>query len=495
MLQNLKSAFKSTLIYGLGNLSIKLAGFVLLPLYTKYLSVSDYGVLALLESVSQILVAVFSFSLTSALFRWYWDSNYTDRKKSIVFTTIVFSSCVALAVVAAMFPLTSIGSRILFGHDHLSGVLKLMLLFSAFEIIISIPAGLMRLQERASLYAGTMILRLGTSLAATVFLLTYVRQTVDSIYLAQLMGSMVYLIVLLPYLLKNMEIRFETQVLKEMLAFSIPLGIGTMSTIMVSFADRYILKYFGVLADVGIYSLGFKIANTILFVVMSIQLALTPLIFKSFDRPESKRFFSKILTYLSFFIMFLVVSLSMFGFEIIRVLARNPDYWPAINVVPIVALGIFIGMVKDTTGIGLIITRKTHQMAFITASMSVLNLLLDLLLIPRMQVFGAAIANLLTQFAFLLFIYRASQRAYYIPYEVSKIVKIAFVGICLFIVASLTNRLGLLVRLSAKSTLLLLYSFILYKLDFFEEIELIRLREAWNKWKQVGRWKVYLKEF
>lgn len=495
MLQNLKSAFKSTLTYGLGNLSIKLAGFVLLPLYTKCLSVSDYGILALLESLSQILVAVFGFNLTSALFRWYWDSEYSDKRKSIVFTTIVFSTCVAIFVVVAMLPLTPLISKFLFGRDELAGLLKLMLMFSAIEIVIAIPAGLMRLQERAVLYAGTTIVRLAISLVATVYLLTYFRQTVDSIYLAQLMGSVLYLTLLMPYLLKNVEIRFEGTVLKEMLAFSTPLVIGTMSTITVSFADRYILKFFGVLGDVGIYSLGFKIANTILFVVMSIQLALTPLIYKSIDQPEGRRFLSKILTYFSLFIMLLVVVLSLFGYEFTKILARDPDYWPAFNIVPIVALAVFVGMVKDTTAIGLTITRKTRQIAAITTLMSVFNLLLDLLLIPRMQIIGAAVANLMAQVMFLILIYRSSQKAYFIPYEVSKITKIVVVGICLFAIGGLTNGLSLSMRLPVKSVLLVLYPIVLFKINVFEDIELVRLREVWNKWKHVSHWNSYVREF
>ena len=73
MLSFVKSAAKNSLIYGLGNVSTKVVGFILLPLYTSHLSVREYGILGLLEVSSQVIVSVFGLSLTYAFFRWYWD--------------------------------------------------------------------------------------------------------------------------------------------------------------------------------------------------------------------------------------------------------------------------------------------------------------------------------------------------------------------------------------------------------------------------------------
>jgi hypothetical protein len=83
MLSRLKSTAKNSIIYGAGNLSSKLIGLVLLPLYTSVLPVAEFGKLAMLETTAQILVAIFGLSLNSAYFRWYWDKEYSQKQLHI----------------------------------------------------------------------------------------------------------------------------------------------------------------------------------------------------------------------------------------------------------------------------------------------------------------------------------------------------------------------------------------------------------------------------
>lgn len=489
MLDNLKSAFKSTLIYGLGNISIKLVGFALLPLYTKYLPVSDYGILGLLESISQILVTIFSFNLTSALFRWYWEPQFILKQKSIFFTSLIFCIIVGIVIFIGFFPLTTIASNLLFERNDLSRLLKLMVAFSALEIIINIPATIIRLQEKAALYSMTMVVRLMVNLCATVLLFLFVSKSVESIYLAQLMGSLVYCLILLPYISRNIQIAVEIRILKEMLSYSIPLVIGSLSVILVSFVDRYLLKYFGMLADVGVYALGYKMANIILFIVMSIQLALGPIMYKAINTPESKRFFSKIMTYLAFSIMFLVLAASIFGQETIKLMARNPEYWSAFYILPILSFGIFFGTLRDVAVTGLIVTRSTKSMAVIMTSMAILNVILDLVFIPHFQTIGAASANLLTQICYFLLYYIAAKRVFPIQYEISKLIKVIILGIVLVLVSVTTFELSIIMRVTLKTIILCSYPFLLYAMQFYDEIELIRLKEGWNTWKHPQQWK------
>jgi O-antigen/teichoic acid export membrane protein len=253
------------------------------------------------------------------------------------------------------------------------------------------------------------------------------------------------------------------------------------------------LKYFGVLADVGVYSLGVKIANIILFVVMSIQMAIAPLIYKAIDRPESKRFFSKIMTYLAFFIMFLVLGASFFGREVVKVLARNPDYWSAYHVIPFLAFGIFFYTLKEMANTGLVVARNTKRMALIMTFMSGLNVLLDLLIIPYLQTIGAAIATLATQICYLFFIYRSSQKVYTIEYELAKIFKVVFLGISLVLFSECANALSSVLRVLIKTLLLCSYPLLLYIMKFYEDIELLRLEQAWRKWKHPHQWKKLLR--
>ena len=90
MLKNLKSAAHNSIIYTIGNISTKIVGVVLIPIYTKQLTVSDYGILGLCEVTSYALFVLFGYQLFIAFFRWYWDQQYKDDQKSIFFTIMVF---------------------------------------------------------------------------------------------------------------------------------------------------------------------------------------------------------------------------------------------------------------------------------------------------------------------------------------------------------------------------------------------------------------------
>jgi O-antigen/teichoic acid export membrane protein len=72
MYKKLKKALKHTVIYSLGNISTKLVGFILLPLYTSYLSPAEYGILGLLEVSANIVVQMLGLSLYAGFQRWYY---------------------------------------------------------------------------------------------------------------------------------------------------------------------------------------------------------------------------------------------------------------------------------------------------------------------------------------------------------------------------------------------------------------------------------------
>ena len=83
MLAFIKSAAKNSLFMALGNVSTKVIGFILLPMYTSHLSVQEYGILGLLEVSSQLFVSIFGLSLSYSFYRFYWDKEYIDMRRTI----------------------------------------------------------------------------------------------------------------------------------------------------------------------------------------------------------------------------------------------------------------------------------------------------------------------------------------------------------------------------------------------------------------------------
>lgn len=495
MLPQLKSTFKNTLIYSLGNLSSKLVGFVLIPLYTNHFATSEYGILSIIEITSQILLAVFGLSLYAALMRWYWDVE-KEKQKSVFFSLLFIVIAFSLLLGSVLFVYSRNISSFLLENESYSGVLRFMFVTAALEATGILPATLMRLQEKPVLFSVSNITKLTVNLVLTVYFIRNMGMGLEGIYLAQMIGISVYFVITSGYILNNIRLKFEMTLLKEMLIYSSPLIISAISGLILNITDRYTLRFMSTLSEVGIYSLAFKISNTVkVFIINSIMLAVSPMIFKMINNPENKRFYSKILTYITFISMLFVLGLSFFGQELIKFLSARTDYWESIRLVPVISFAILLSSLKDISLTGLQIKKQSGTIALLVLTMMVFNILLNVLFISLWDAMGAAVSVLITQLIFFGITMYYSQKTYFIPYELRKIALIFITGAILVIVSSgLISSLGLITRLILKTVLLITFPFLLYVFGFYEAIEKERLAGFWHKWRNPVKWKKNLSE-
>jgi O-antigen/teichoic acid export membrane protein len=489
MLPVLKSTLKNSFIYSIGTFSSRLAGFILIPLYTKQFSVEQYGMLGIMEVSAQVLLSLLGFSLYNAYFRWYWDKNYVAKQKSILFTILIFLMFqISLFIILAA-TLRHEFSFLLFDSGKYTYLVQLLLIVSAFEAVGVLISTLLRLKEKAAYYTVLQVVKLAVSLLVTVYLIKVKNRNIEAVYEAQLVANILYFIMIFGILRKNITIKFEWKILREMLSFSLPLVLTSISGIILNITDRYSLRFLSNMANVGIYSLGFKIANTIrVFLVTSVNLALQPMIFKMMNDPMNKRFYSKVMTYFSYGLMFFVLFFSIFAPEIVKVISAKMDYWEAYKIIPVLSLSMLFSMLRDVAYTGLNITKRTRIIALLIFSAALLNILLNQIFIPRWSFYGAAVATTLSQIIFFGSVLFFAQRHYPIPYELNKIILMILAGVGLYLTGLIIYPLPLILRLSLKFLLIASFPFILLAFHFYEPVELERIRQIWDKWHNPGKW-------
>ena len=365
MFKTITSAIKSSLVYGLGNLSIKVVGLFLFPLYTEKFTLQEYGIIGILDISSQVLVAIVGLSLTSALFRFYFDKKYSDKQGELVFSTLAILIVVAVGFVLVLWRFTGALSNLLFHVSDHESLIKIILIASSFQVVNNIPNTVLRLKERAKLYALSNLVKMIVVLVTTILFIVKMRSGVIGVYYGQICGSVVYFLILSGFLIKNSTFHFNRPALAEMLAFSTPLIFSSLSAVTLTVLDRYSLNYLVGLDDVGIYSAGYKISNVLLFVVMASQLALPTILFKNMDENNNKRLYSKVMTYNTYALMILVIGMSVFGLEIMKVLARNPSYWSGYMIIPFITLSILFNSMRYLLTLNLSIVKKTLIVAII----------------------------------------------------------------------------------------------------------------------------------
>lgn len=473
MIQQFKKLAINSGIYSLGNLSTKLAGLILLPLYTDYLSVAEYGTIGIIEVTSAIIMAVFGLGLTWAFNRWYWDIEYRDRQGSLFFSTYGFVFLSAVAMAGLLFVFAHPISLFLFNKVSYVYIIKLMGIVTALDMVNRVTLALLKLQEKAILFSVVNISRLLINLGFTILFIVQYGHGIAGIYEAQIIGQSVFFLIVLHYILKNMSFSFDLKLIREMLIFSMPLMLSTISVMILSMTDRYALRFITGFEDVGVYTFGFKIANTIkVLFVASVQLAVTPIVFKMMNDPNNKRFYSKLLTYFTFAVMMIIIGASVFSSELVNLLAHgHTDYTHAVSLIPIIAFVVLFGMMKDTVAIGINIVKRTKIIAIITIGVALLNLLLNVLFIPKAHAMGAAGATLISQIIFFLALYLAAQKLYPVPYEIRKIIFMILSGAGLILFYNSLHLENTLIKFITQALTILSFPLILYPLRFYETVE------------------------
>ncbi len=487
MLNSFKSVAKGTVIYGFANVSIKLLGIILIPIYTnyKYLSKADFGVLGVLDATYQMVIIILGLSLYQSFARWYYDPEHKEAQKSMYFTVIVINALICIMAFTFVFFNASYFSILLFNSDQFAKLIWIMFAGCSVNIISSVPMVLLRLKERAIKYSVISITKLFVTLIFTILFVVYFKKSVLGVYEATLIGEIAGFLFIFPDIVKNSRIKLELERFRQMLIYGLPLLLASVSTVLLNSFDRYSLNYLTNLDTVGTYTLAFRIANTIKIVIISsIQLSLVPILYKKLGDADHKRFYAKSLNYSTLIVMFLILFISVFSLEIVKVFSSNRSYWEAANIIPILSVSMVFVLMKENIMIGLQITKSSATMGVLIATAAIFNLGLNILLIPFFGLYGSAVSTLLSQILMFALFYIVANKKYPIPYELRNIAVLIVSGICLILVSLLTKSWPLMARLIFKSLLLISYPFLLIPLKFYEPIELQRINEFFLKLKK-----------
>jgi O-antigen/teichoic acid export membrane protein len=495
MLEKIKQLLKHSFIYSISNISIKASGIILLPIYTAYFSVGDYGKLGLI----QITIIIISQSLILgqglSLIRFNNSSEFNVRKKSILFTlSLLVIFIVTVFVLAGNVFLFQFAS--LFGDAGLYSLyFKIAIYIIAFITLNNLLLSKLRAEENSILYTSSSILKIILIIGINVYLIIVKKLGIESVLYAQLFGEVLQVLIILPNILKQMETKFEFDIIRPSLKYGVPLIFSAMAINLLNGSDRYILKYLSTYTELGLYELGYKVAGILnMFVILPFGLTLLPLAFKIYKTDGDKEYYTKLKTYVAFFLVWVGLSISLFSEEIVLLFAQDSSYYSAYRVVPLIVLAYVIYGVSMISSLGMYLTGKNHFVAVITIFCAGLNIALNFWLIPKYGMMGAA-ANTVVSFAILDVLSNiASKRYYRIPYEHFKILSLFLFSVLFFALLGFISKLGFEVRLLLKIIAIISFPLFTILLKYFTRDEIITINGAIKKWIKPSSWMTLLKK-
>jgi O-antigen/teichoic acid export membrane protein len=496
MLDKIKKTGKNTFVYSIGNIALKASGIILIPIYSKHLSIEEFGILALFEVIYRLLLIVTGLGTKYALTRWYWLKELERKKKSVVFSAWLLNILLTtVSLFASCFILIWYAKPIF--DAEVSNRLIVIFISSCFlRIFVEFPLLLQRIQHKAITQTLYQLFILVITITLTVYYISYKNYSLDGVFFALLISNLLGSIVLLPYMYRNLEFKFERAILNEMLKYGFPIFISNLVTLTFVFSDRFILNIFGTHSNVGQYSLAYKISNLIQMVfVASFMNAYTHIFFQGAEEQKYDRFFSKSLTYFVLVILYASLGIIFFSKEMAVILSRGEsDYWMSYTIVPLLVLGTVFTGIQGMLVLPLASKKKTKTISFVSISAAVLNFILNLLFIPKFNSQGAALSTAIAQILSVLWLYFEVVRRDLVKYETLKIFKCLIIAVLYIAIYYLTSNFDFYIRFILRTCLLIAYPFILYFLGFYEQIELLRLKQAWKKWSKLSRLKENLKQ-
>jgi O-antigen/teichoic acid export membrane protein len=266
--------------------------------------------------------------------------------------------------------------------------------------------------------------------------------------------------------------------IKEVLAYGAPLVPGGVAALVLTLCDRYFLKHFATMEDVGLYSVGFRVASVLrIAIIEPFRIAWPPYMLSVVERAEAKDIYKKVFVYFAFIAVWAGLVLSLFAQEGLRVLT-TPAYYAAYRVVPLLALSyILFGMCAVLVA-GIHIAKKTKYASYSFVTAALISLLMNYLLVPRLGMMGAALASVTAYVALSILYFTMSQRFYRIEHEFGRVALIFAAGLALYALSLIATagRAGAIVVVM-KIACALLYPVLLYLGGFFRKEELARIRE------------------
>jgi len=434
VLARVKALFRSLAIYGFGDVATSLVSFLLLPVYTRYLTAEDYGIIAMLLTVEAVAKILFRFGVDTAFMRLYYDCADPQARQRLASTIFFFLLAINGAVLLAAVAASGWLSAQLFDTNRYWLLVALALGNTFVGGFYFIPLQVLRITERSGQFISLVFARSAGTLVARLVLVIGAGMGVIGVIVADVVVTAVFTLVLVPWFAPLIRPVFSPAQLRQALGFGLPRIPHSLAHQVMGLADRYFLNAFGTLRDVGLYSIGATFGLALKLFLSAFEYAWTPFFLGVMKEPDAKRIYSTVSTYVIAALVLLTAGFCAVGPDLVRLMTAE-EFHPSGAVTPWIALGVMCQGVYLVGSIGLIITRKTSRYPLATGIAAATNLAANAVLIPRFGLIGAAWANAVSYATLAAFTVWLSWREFPIPYEWRRLAAVAAAGIGAYLAA------------------------------------------------------------
>ena len=462
-------------IYGIGGLVSRVIAVLLLPVYTRYLTPADYGKIETLLALTTVMGLILRAGITSAFFRFYFDVDDDAGRLRVLRTSFWFTMGGGTLGLLLLLALADPVSSLLFGTEDAANLVRASGVALWATVNYEQLTALFRVEERSVAFVSASLANVFLTIGLTLLLVVALEKGPLGVIVGNFSGTLIVYLTLLGYRREQLGLQFDRGLLREMNRFGLPLVPTALFLWMTNFSDRFFLVWLADVAEAGLYSVGVRVASAMVLLLTAFRMAWPAFAYSIRDEGEARRTYAFVLTYLTVVTAWVALALTLLSPWLVDLLAAD-QFAESSRVVGPLAFATVAYAAYVVIAIGVGRARRTQFNWVVTGVAAVVNVLLNLLLIPAYGMMGAAIATVAAYSTMAIAMAWWSQRIYPVPYQWRRVVTATLGAVALAAVGK-----GLDGGLAAAIALIALYPPLLLALGFTSPGERRRL------WALVGR--------
>ena len=389
---------RDAVIYGAGIVMRRAAALIMLPIYTRLLTPSDYGLLQMLDITLDVASILMSAGMTAGVMCFYFKATTERRRREIIVTAALLVLCMnAIGAVLLALGAGQIHQHVLGG----AGTIPLVYIAAAnfaLNEMLTVPMLLMQIEGRATLFSVTALVRLVGQLSLNILLLVVFRLGPLGILVSTLVTNIAIGGAAMVWMVRRVGFRPSTAAVRDLRRFGVPYQLAIAATFMLQFGDRFFLDHYRGLAVVGLYAFAYQFGFLIdQMGAQPFMRAWQPRRFAATTAPrvEREKADNAGLHALTLCVVSLGLGIVLFVRPALRLIA-SPEYYPAAKLVPLIVLAFVFQAWSGVVQFGIDAAERTRYATLVTWISAALIAGLYWILIPAYGAYGAAAATVIS---------------------------------------------------------------------------------------------------
>lgn len=425
---DIKKLFNHSAIYVVGNLVSQIIGFLMLPIYTRYLSPSDYGIIGLMILAVNFIEICFGARLYWAIPKFYYENKDRDNKTEIISTAIIFTSFFSILSLFIIFIFNKQITLFIFNNEDYSFFVlcfSVLLLTQAYDQYLFIY---LRIQQRPFFYVLVSLFKLFFQLSLNIYFVVLKELGIYGIAYSSITSSSILSIFMLFFIFKDIRFIFNIKYAILMCKFCFPLWISGVVALYIGSSCKYFLKIFSTFDDIGLYELAFKFSTIISTLVWNSFATFWQIErFNIYNSCESNDSFRNVFDIISGVLVIFATGISMFAGPAIRLMASE-IFFQSSKAVIFLCYGSVLSSLVIYLNFSFLVESKNRYIIYNNIFASLFLTVFYFYFIPRFGFVGASIATMLAYLAQFLFAYFNSLKIYNMNLNFVSFVSIIFVS-------------------------------------------------------------------